>query len=247
MAPVRFSHLKNMGRSPAHYKASLGGRPDTLAMRIGRIVDVTLLGGPPLAVWEGTRRGAAWEQFQERHLASGAEIVTASEYESAEPLIEAVRNHEHAMHLLGSGIPKKRIFWNWLGRACSGEPDVAGKYLVDLKTARCSEPGRFSKQAMWLSYHAQLAWYRNGLLLSGAEPPAQVFIVAVETSEPYPVTVFELTARAIEQGERLCRLWMERLLSCEATNEWPAYVQCAVDLDVPDELELTFGDDEEAA
>jgi len=245
MDPVRFSHLKQIARSPAHYLASLKFRPDTAAMRLGRIVDVALLGGPPVVVWEGSRRGKAWEQFQEQHLDD--EIVTYSEYEAADPVIRAVRNHEHAMYLLGSGTPKQRIYWDWLGRSCTGEPDVAGKYLVDLKTTRCAEPGRFSKQAMWLSYHAQLAWYRQGMLLSGAEPPTQVFIVAVETTTPFPVTVFQLTERAIEQGERLCRLWMERLLSCESTNEWPGYVQSAVDLDVPDELELSFGDDEEAA
>lgn len=242
---VRFSSLKQIARSPAHYKASLNWSADSASMRLGRIVDVALLGGPPLVVYEGSRRGKAWDEFKSQH--DGSEIVTASEYEDAGPVIDAVRAHEHAMFLLGSGTPKKRIFWDWLGRACSGEPDVQGKYLVDLKTTRCAEPNRFSKQAMWLSYHAQLAWYRQGMLLSGAEPPAQVFIVAVETVAPYPVTVFSLTERAIEQGERLCRVWMERLLGCEATNEWPGYVQSAVDLDVPDELELTFGDDEEAA
>jgi len=38
---------------------------------------------------------------------------------------------------------------------------------------------------------------------------------------------------------------MERLLACEAANEWPGYAQSIVDFDVPDELELDFGDDEE--
>lgn len=244
-APVRFSNLKHIARSPAHYKASLSGRPDSASLRLGRIVDTVILGGPPVVVFEGTRRGKAWDQFQEAH--PDDEIVTETEWEAAQPVIAAVRRHERAMSLLTSGTPKKRIWWNWLGRACSGEPDVQGQYLVDLKTTRCAEPGRFTKQAMWLSYHAQLAWYRNGLLLSGAEPPAQVYIVAVETSDPFPVTVLRLTERAIEQGERLCRLWMERLIACEMSGDWPGYVQSVVDLDVPDELELTFGDDEEAA
>jgi hypothetical protein len=210
------------------------------------MVDTAVLGGPSMVVYDGTRRGKAWDEFKAAH--DGAEIVTATEAAVAAPVIEAVMRHEHAMHLLGSGTVKRRINWSWLGRECSGEPDVAGQYLVDLKTTRCAEPGRFTRDAIWRGYHAQLAWYRNGMLLSGLEPPTELFIVAVETSAPYPVTVLRLTERAIEQGERLCRVWMERLLACEATNEWPGYVQSSVDLDVPDDdLELTFGDDEEAA
>lgn len=243
--PVRFSNLKQIAKSPAHYQAGLTASYDSASMRLGRMVDVAVLGGEGPLVWDGTRRGKEWELFRSAN--EGREIVTESEFASAHPIVSALLRHEHAMHLLRSGTPKKRIYWDWLGRSCSGEPDVAGKYLVDLKTTRCAEPGRFTKQALWLSYNAQLAWYRQGLILSGAEPPTQVFIVAVETSPPYPVTVFSLTERAIEQGERLCRVWMERLLSCEATGEWPGYVQSAVDLDVPDDLELTFGDEEEAA
>lgn len=243
-APVRFSQLKHIARSPAHYRAALGASFDSTALRTGRLVDVGVLGGPEPIVYDGTRRGKAWEQFRADH--DGAEIVTASELEAAIPIIEAVRAHDAAMRLLTSGAVKKRIHWDWLGRACSGEPDVAGKVLVDLKTTRDAEPGRFTKQALWYSYHAQLAFYRLGMVCSGAEPPAQAFIVAVETAPPYPVTVLQLTERAIEQGERLCRVWMERLLACEESNQWPGYVQTVVDLDVPEDLELTFGDEEAA-
>lgn len=243
--PVRFSHLKNIRRSPAHYLDGLERHFDSASLRLGRIVDKAILGGDAMVIYDGHRRGGEWKEFEA--LNAGKEIVTTSETRVAAPIIDAVLKHEHAMYLLRSGVQKKRIYWDWLGRECSGEPDVAGKYLVDLKTTRCSEPGQFTRQAMWFAWHAQIAWYRQGLLLSGAEPPAQAFIVAVETSPPYPVTVFCLTERAIEQGERLCRVWMERLLACEASGEWPEYVQSAVDLDVPDDTELTFGVEEESA
>ncbi|HYF25325.1 MAG TPA: hypothetical protein VD931_06265, partial [Baekduia sp.] len=52
-----------------------------------------------------------------------------------------------------------------------------------------------------------------------------------------------LTSRALEQGERLWRLWFERFQVCEQSGYWPAYAESVVDLDVPDDVELTFSDE----
>lgn len=245
--PVRFSCLKNMSRSPAHYIESLRGRADSLSMRIGRIVHMTVFGQTPI-VFPGTRRGKEWDAFAETH--AEEDIFTTSEYDAALPIISSLLDnpeHWHAKELLTRGVAEKRIDWKWLGRACRGTPDVAGEFLVELKTTRNAQPEWFAREALFRSYHAQLAWYRQGLVLSGAQPPGLVYIVAVETSPPYPVVVRILTERAMQQGERLCRLWMERLLACESSGSWPGYVQSAVELDVPDELELTGFEDEEAA
>lgn len=245
--PVRFSELKHIARSPAHYQYALRhGRRDSISMRIGRIVDAALLGGREPLVWDGTRRTKAYDAFEEQN--PGADIVTMAEVEMARPVIDALVARQDVMDLLNSGVKQKRLHWEWLGRPCTGQPDVHGRLLVDLKTARCSEPGRFTRQGTWLAYHAQLAWYRMGMVASGLQPPGQVLLVAVETEPPYPVTVLSVTERALDQGERLCRSWMERLIACEAVNHWPGYVESVVDFDVPDELDLDFGgDDEEAA
>jgi hypothetical protein len=252
LLPVRFSNLKAMSRSPAHYVEGLKGRDDTAALRLGRLVDLLVFLGEDTrepVIYDGTRRGKAWDAFEAEH--AGADIFTASELLNAQPIVESLMmrpEHSYAQKLLCSGTMKHRVGWSWLGRECSGEPDVAGRILVDLKTTRDAEPGRFMRDAMWRAYHAQLAWYRQGLILSGAQPPAECYIVAVEISPPYPVTVLRLTERTLTQGERLCRLWMERLLSCEASGSWPGYVQTAVEWDMPEELQLTgFDDDTEAA
>ena len=88
MKPVRFSNLRLMAKSPAHYRAALDGeREDTLAMRLGRLVHALVLGGDYL-VWDGTRRGKEWDRFAEEN--AGREIVTASELAQAEPVAAAV-------------------------------------------------------------------------------------------------------------------------------------------------------------
>lgn len=239
MTPVRFSHLKLMALSPAHYRhASTTDREPTKAMRIGTIVDRMIFGGP-LVTYDGTRRGKEWQAFKSEH--AGSEIVTASEVAEARPMADSLRANKLAMHWL-SGTHQQRIDWTFCGRECRSTPDsfIHGGCVTDLKSTRCSEPNRFTRDALRMNYHAQLAFYGMALELSVSDPHV---IVAVESSAPYTVTVLSLTEAAVEQGRKLCRLWMERLIVCEASGEWPGYAQSVVDLDVPDELELDFGGD----
>ena len=238
--PIRFSILKAMAKSPAHYRA-LRDTPfaPTASMRIGTITHRLVLGGD-LVVYDGRRAGKAWDEFEAAH--GGEEIFTASELEQAKPIAASVQRSDMAMHWLG-GVQEQRIDWTFLGRTFRSTPDAYGVGRVaDLKTTRCSEPGRFGRDAIGMHYHAQLACYGMAL---GLDVGDDHVIVAVERVAPYAVTVLRLTDRAVEAGRRLCHAWMERLLVCEASNEWPGYVQSMIDLDVPEELELDFGDAEE--
>jgi hypothetical protein len=48
-------------------------------------------------------------------------------------------------------------------------------------------------------------------------------------------------------GERLCRVWLEKLLACEAADRWPGYCQSFEEWDIETDVELTFGEEAEAA
>ena len=241
LEPVRFSHLKNIAKSPAHYRESLlAGSRQTLQMRKGSYADAIVFGtDSEWAVYEGSRRGKAWDDFELRN--AQKQIVTASEAGPCEAMAKAVLAHPEARQILrGNTVCQQRIEWSWLGRACAGTPDVQhAEYIADLKTTKCSDPRRFIRDGTFRAYHAQLAWYLDGCRARGGRQ-RDVFIVAVESAAPYPVTVFKLTERALEAGRKLCRIWMERLLTCERDWAWPGYVQSVVDFDVEDELELNF-------
>ena len=235
--PVRFSELKLVGtHSPAHYMAaveagrSANGR--SRSRRHGSIVDALVLGGD-YAVWPGTRRGKAWEAFEEEN--EDKLIVTAAEFEHAQRCVEALRANEHAARAL-RGLAHCQVDWKWLGRACRSELDVLNPddgILTDLKTASSVHPVRFTAAAIRYGYHAQLWFYSQAAAFRGVTV-RECYLVAVESAPPYPVTVLRLTRRALDAGERMCRSWMERLLACEAADEWPSYTQTIVDLDVPD-------------
>ena len=246
MDPVHFSDLKWMAKSPAHYRAALEADRDTSAMRLGRAVHAYVLGSVQPLVWAGDRRTKAWKEFKTAN--EGAEILTVDEHDSARRMADSVLRHPHAPQYL-RGYREMTIDWTFLGRACRSTLDVLGKsFVTDLKTCTTSDPVKFGWQAQKMAYPAQLAFYQDAAVDSGLGQPDQAYIVAVESSAPYVVTVLRLTDRALEQGRRQIRLWFERLLACEQCDTWPGYVESIVDLDVPDDdIELTFGDALEAA
>lgn len=243
MTPVRFSNLKHMALSPAHYRhATDTPFVASKAMRLGTLTHRLLLGGPIVMFDGASRRGKAWDAFVSGH--DPENVFLPSERAVADAMTSSVRRSEMAMSWL-DGAHEKRIDWTFAGRACRSTPDVANRdrrFVCDVKTARTAEPGRFVREALSRAYHAQLGFYGEALGLGVDD--AHV-IVAVESSPPYPVTVLQLTPRAVEAGRKLCRLWMERVIACEAAGEWPGYSQSIVDMDVPDELDLDFGGTEE--
>lgn len=244
--PVRFSRLKLMGLSPAHYAAAHVA--ETPAMSLGTAAHALVLGTAEVIPYEGIRRGAEWQRFKDEH--QDCEILPARQYEQAKAMAESVLRHPEAVRLL-DGEHEREIEWSFCGRSCVSHLDVLGRggeWIVDLKTARTAKPERFSWSARTMAYHSQLAFYAQAVVASGLCTPAAAYIVAVESVAPYVVTVYRLTPNALDLGLRLCRLWMERLLACEAAGRWPGYCEAIVDLDVPDdECELVFGGEIEAA
>ncbi len=242
--PVRFSRLSAMAKSPAHYKAIMDlGRPDTAAMRLGRLVHVLVLGDPAaFSVWEGVRRGKAWDEFAAAH--PDQEIVSGSEMEAAANIAEAIVADEAGRELL-TGEREREIRWQFAGRDCAGRPDVFNKArVVDLKTTTDAHPERFARTALRLGYHAQLAWYQDGLTAAGICAPEEAYIVAVETKPPYVVTRFKLTDRALDFGRRCYALWWEQLMVCERSGLWPGYSEATVPLDSPEDLNLVIDGEE---
>lgn len=248
---IRFRHLVATGLSAQHGKFSIDGGEEepTYGMQRGSGTHAILFGTRPVLAYPGAvRRGKEWEAFQAEH--AGALILTGKDFAKAEAMAEAVRANSLAMEVLfdDEAVHEQTVFWKMLGRSCAGTPDVrAPGYVAELKTSVSAQPERFRWQVLRMHYHAALAWYMQGVALSGLGQPQAAYIVAVESSPPHPVTVHRLTPRTLDIGARLVRLWFERLVGCEASGEWPGYAQSILELDLGDEedVPLIFG--EEAA
>lgn len=238
--PVRFSRLKWLGRSPAHYRHYLDHSPEpTKAMRLGTAVDALLFKTKPVPLATcGSRRDKAWRKFVQNN--PDAVLLTRPEYIVAQDMADSLSRHKQAMDLLSEGTRQKTLTWQMNGRECSGTPDAFTPLrLVDLKTTVSSQPEQFAWQVRKLAYNAQADWYLNGIEQNGPKP-LKSFLVAVENTAPYVTTIFELTERALLEGRKLWRLWFERLLVCEQSDCWPGYCESVSPLDVPDSEGITL-------
>ena len=246
--PGRFSFLKWMAESPAHYAyavANDNSRKLTACMETGSAVDGLILGTKEVCAYPGpVRRGKAWEQFQVDN--ASKLIVTKKELALAEGMKASVLANEHAARVL-TGHRQKEIEWEFLGRKCVSHLDVLAfdnAFITDLKSSQTSNPNKFRWKALKMAYHAQLAFYRLAVEYRTGTKPRTAYVVAVESTAPYVTTVMRVTDKALDLGERMVRLWFETLLTCEKSNAWPGYSQSIVELDAPDDLDLEFDLDE---
>lgn len=249
MTPVRFSHLKAIAQSPAHYRHRLSAEsPSSAAQQLGTAVHAMLLGGAPVVPYDGVRRGKEYDAFASKH--AGATILTANDHVKAMDMHDAVVSDSMARWLLDGAHKEHTFGWRIGDRECQGTPDAySGDYVVDIKTCASSDPRRFLWDARKYHYASQLSWYANGLRTAGHANPKDAFIIAVESAPPHCVVVYRLTERMMDVAERTWRSWWERLMVCEASQSWPGYAQTVVDFDALDSeeaLELDFGTEEGA-
>jgi PDDEXK-like domain of unknown function (DUF3799) len=245
---LHFSTLKHFGRSPAHYHyyAEHGMEP-TYAMHLGTAIhNLVLENGDSIVLFDGkSRRGKAWDAFVAEQNPDSI-ILTEAEHDTATMAARSLGSHRGAIGLL-HGLKEQRIEWTLNGRPCRGTVDAVNGNMVELKSTNDARPEFFSRLAMRLYYFAQLAWYIDGYNRDVVVNPVghvnavdRAFIVAVETSPPFVVQTFELTPNALDFGRKQYRLWLEGLAVCEASGEWPGYVQADVPLDSPEEFALQF-------
>lgn len=216
MDRIRFSTLKNMADSAAHYKHALDNpivpsRP----MRIGKAVHSLLLGGD-LVVSSGTdtRRG---KQFQED--APGTLLLSLPEFEQASDIAASVRANNLAMDYL-AGQHEVEIDFEANGVDCRCHVDVLhDARVVELKITASTEPSELSRHAQRSYWHAQLAWYRR----AAGDPMRSLYIVAVEPTPPYVCTVLRVPESIAAAGDKSCNEWLDKLIECEKSGVYPGY------------------------
>ena len=245
---LNISTLKEIKRSPMHYKYRLENPKQTKPMTLGTAAHMAALEpdrfATHYAIWSNRtasgnlapRNGAKWDEF--KLVNDGRDIITEDEASDAMAIAAAVRADANAMKYLAAGDPEVTMQWEKALRPCKGRADwltvngVDRPTIVGLKTARDCSPYLFGSQAAKLSYHLQFAFYFDGHTeVTGVEP--EMVEIVVENTAPYAVAVYRIPPDVIEQGRDEYMRLLDTLDECESTGQWPGPVPFETDLSLP--------------
>ena len=226
---VNWTTAKEAAKSPLHYRERVEHPlEDTTRLAIGRAGHTAVLEPDRFAldyaVFRGERRaGKAWEEFRGAH-PENITILRVDEYEQCLAMRDAVRNHPVAGPIFRRGTAEHVLTWTdaTTGLPCKGRIDFLadGPVLVDLKTTKSVSAREFAATAARMLYHAQLAFYRQGLAANGVcAVPTK--IVAVEVDAPHDVAVFALDDDTLWAGEEVVREVMTKIAECRRSKSWP--------------------------
>jgi hypothetical protein len=240
IASVNWSSLKELRKSPLHYKWALEHPlKDTDTFAVGRATHLAVLEPEryedEVVIWDGgARRGGDWTAFK----AANAErtILKPEDDEACRAMAAAVRAHPAAGPLLVEGESEVTIRWTdpATGLKCKGRIDrVAPSLILDLKTAVEIEKRQFASQVAKLGYHCQLALYQRGFAEEHQGELRETAMIVVEKKPPHDVVVFRPDVDTMMAGaEEIDRL-LALLVDCRAADRWPGRYPEPVDLQLP--------------
>lgn len=187
-------------------------------------------------------RTNACKEAEKLARAAGRTPILAEQYDRAVDLAAAVKADPIAGTLFSAGEAELSLFWpdadtgvvrrarfDWLTPQAEGRR----RFIVDLKTARSSEPDAFGKSAADFGYAISAAQYVDGARACGLADDPAFLLVVVEKEPPHVVTVFQVEDDLLDLGRSLMRSALRTFAECTATDTWPGYATDVTALELP--------------
>ena len=161
---------------------------------------------------------------------SGKALVSLEDHQRAVACKDAIRKTALANEVMnGVGVHERLVQWADLetGVLCKARIDKTrnAERIVDLKSTTDASKRAFMRSIINYGYHRQAAFYLDGSI-------AKTFtIVAVESSAPYGVAVYDLSEEFIELGRIAYRFALKQIKTCrdkygsefDLATVWPSY------------------------
>ncbi|WP_433592291.1 PD-(D/E)XK nuclease-like domain-containing protein [Nocardia sp. CA-145437] len=173
--------------------------------------------------------------------AEGGIPMRPKEFAVAQAMAKAARAHPRLGVALQHGEPELSGWWHdsETGVECRVRPDALYRphgdrgpaLALDLKTSNSADPTEFARSVVKYGYHAQHAWYVDGLAAHGIDA-AFVFLVVSKVA-PYLTAAVELVPAAVDLGRRRNREALAIYKRCTESGEWPGYGPDIHQIDVP--------------
>ncbi len=219
-------------KTPAHYAAHVAGetkREQTRAMLMGTLCHLAVLepdkldaafAEKPLGMDFRTKEGKDWK------LSVGdVPVLDQDETRAVRGIRDSIAAHKAARELLEGTQSEVAMFAQhrtdlWIrGRVDALKDGV----IVDVKTTSVgADPAAFARHSFNLNYHFSAAWYCALARLNGMPDPA-FYWIAVETSAPYAVAVYQIHPDALALGTKQMNDALELIGQCEDNATWPGY------------------------
>jgi hypothetical protein len=237
----RISSLKEMQRSPMHYRWRMAHPKEAKPLQLGKAAHTAVLEPDAFesryAIWSRRseksgslcpRNGQHWDAFRAAN--PGREVITEDEQRAAQDIADAIHGDAIAMRYLSDGFSEVSMVHHLM--ADTDTPVVAkcrqdhltqvGKvaYQVELKTSAAIEVVRFGNSAAKFGYHMQLAW-QHDLHEAITGVSATMIVVAVESYPPHDVVVYRVPEDVLLQGREDYQRLLTQLLECQRTGSWP--------------------------
>tara|TARA_R100000005_G_C4971085_1_gene184056 strand:+ start:349 stop:1116 length:768 start_codon:yes stop_codon:yes gene_type:complete len=201
---VSNSMLSLLNKSPQHLQKLLDGhQEETPALIFGSAFHTYVLEPEKwkqdVAIYDGkTRRGKAWEEFQEQH--ASKTIINKSEYQKIVAMRRALCTPEDNYEFIENSLHEVVRVWEMQGVKCKGKADCVyetkdgKKIIIDVKTTQDASPDGFRRSAYKYGYHRQASFYVDGF---GAD---EFWFAVVEKDSPYRVGLYQASEDFINNG-----------------------------------------------
>jgi PDDEXK-like domain of unknown function (DUF3799) len=250
-AGISKSGLDLIARSPLHYwqryiNPEREPVEPTAAMKLGTAIHTAVLEPGEFKrrhhvapqVDRRTKDGkAAWEAALAEAEEAGADLISASDYDTCMRISEQVNSHPTARKLFGTvGQAETSIYWidRETGVLCKCRPDwLAMPMIVDLKSTDDASAQGFQRSAWNYRYWVQAAWYMDGIeQATGQRPDAFVF-AAFEKTAPHACAFYFAEQAMLDMGRAEYRKLLRIYADCMETGRWPGYDTTVQPLGIP--------------
>lgn len=238
---------------PAKFKYEADHPPKpTKAMELGTAAHKLVLGiGPELArMKHDTYNSGAAKADRDAAYERGAVPLKPPEWDQVHAMAAKIRENKLAAALLGGeGAPERALFWRdgptkiWRRAMLDWLPPKGpdGRlYLADYKTSDSAHPDAIARSLINFGYHMQGAWYEDAVRALGLSDDVPYFLVVQEKTEPYLVSVVQLTQIAVDAGRHENRKAIRLFHQCLKAGEWPPYVDGVAQVGLPGWAENKF-------
>jgi ribosomal protein S26 len=186
------------------------GRQTQIAMDIGTYFHTAILEPEKVikecSVWEGMRKGKAYEEFMVKN--KGKTVITATDFEKAQALISAVKKDPESMKLLNKGEAEVSAFTKLQGlnvRVRADWIDLDRGFIMDLKSCGGSVYDEFeiAKKIENLHYDLSAAMYLeafNRVLKKQKKPLLHSFYWVFASKDTACAQVYKASPRMLALG-----------------------------------------------